>query len=175
MSSRRTQKPKKTPRLSADEMKKVFDRKKKCNAKAQEIVEKLLETVSEVELMDCLLDINQNHMEDVFVERSILKICGWPLCENELTNIPKQQYKISLSSGKVFDITERKMFCGPNCYRSAIYLKEQLLTSPLWMRLDADKPEFKLLSLPSPKPATKKAESVAVSQIEAQMNQLTVN
>lgn len=61
--------------------------------------------------------------------------------------MPKQQYKISVAQNKVYDITERKSYCSSKCYKSSIFLKEQVLTSPLWVRKEDDVlPEFKLLS-----------------------------
>lgn len=45
----------------------------------------------------------------MFEERFILKICGYPLCDNQLGSIPKHKFKISTSVNKVYDITERKV------------------------------------------------------------------
>lgn len=74
-------------------------------------------------------------------------LCGYPLCDITLADIPKQQYIISRTQNKVFDITERKKFCSNKCYKSSVYLKEQILTTPLWVRKEDDiLPEFKLLS-----------------------------
>jgi len=92
-----------------------------------------------------LFHINQSHYDDVVTERSILKYCGYPLCDKELENIPKQQYKISLRNQTVYDITDRKNFCSSRCYKSSNYLKGQLLTSPLWFRDNVDVPNFQLL------------------------------
>lgn len=70
------------------------------------------------------------------------------MCEVKLTDVPKQQYSISRIQNKVYDITERKKFCSNKCYKSSVYLKEQILTTPLWVRKEDDViPDFKLLSL----------------------------
>lgn len=45
----------------------------------------------------------------------------------------------------MYDITERKKFCSNSCFKSSNYLKEQLLTSPLWLRDQELLPEIKLL------------------------------
>lgn len=75
-------------------------------------------------------------------------LCGYPMCDKTLSNIPKQQYIISRTQNKVFDITERKKFCSNKCYKSSIYIREQILTTPLWVRKEDDIiPEFKLLSV----------------------------
>lgn len=93
------------------------------------------------------MHLNQAHYEDIIEERSIAKLCGYPMCDKTLNNIPKQQYVIASSLNKVYDITERKKFCSNKCYKSSEYLKEQILTTPLWVRKDDDIiPEFKLLS-----------------------------
>lgn len=148
MSGARRNSPKRTKHVSADQLRAILAKKKACNVKALAIVEQMLcQNVKEEDFMEMLHDINQNHMQDIFVERSIMSLCGYALCSNKLTTVLKQQYKIDLANGRVYDISERKMFCSSNCYRSAIYIKEQMLESPLWMRLDADKPDFKLLSI----------------------------
>lgn len=62
--------------------------------------------------------------------------------------MPKKQYQISTEHNKVYDLTERKKFCSNDCYKSSIFLKEQVLTTPLWVRKEEDIiPDFKLLSL----------------------------
>lgn len=45
----------------------------------------------------------------------------------------------------MYDITERKKFCSNSCFKSSNYLKEQLLTSPLWLRDQEIVPNIKLL------------------------------
>lgn len=94
-----------------------------------------------------LIHINQAHYDDIVEERSIVKLCGYPPCTIALGTIPKQQYVIASTQNKVYDITERKKFCSNKCYKSSVYLKEQILTTPLWVRKDDDViPEFRLLS-----------------------------
>lgn len=93
--------------------------------------------------------INQCHFEDAIVERALLKFCGYPLCDNILGEIPTKQYHISTRYNKVFDITERKNFCSSICYKAAMFLKKQLLTSPLWFRDKEVIPNFVLLKCSS--------------------------
>lgn len=126
----------------------ALKKKKECNAKALNIVVKLIEPVDEeTDFITQLKDINQSHYQDIVEERAITRLCGYPLCEETIKEIPKQQYHISTATNKVYDITERKNFCSGKCYKSSNYLKEQMLTSPLWLRDQEDIPEFKLLSL----------------------------
>lgn len=94
-----------------------------------------------------MIHINQSHYDDIVEERAIVKLCGYPLCDDSLKTIPKQQFIISTAQNKVYDITERKKFCSNKCFKSSVYLREQILTSPLWVRREDDiLPEFKLLS-----------------------------
>lgn len=94
------------------------------------------------------MHINQAHYDDIVEERSITMLCGYPMCDKALSNIPKQQYIISRIHNKVYDITERKKFCSNECYKSSVYIREQILTTPLWVRKEDDIiPEFKLLSV----------------------------
>uniref|UniRef100_A0A182PAQ4 RNA polymerase II subunit B1 CTD phosphatase RPAP2 homolog n=1 Tax=Anopheles epiroticus TaxID=199890 RepID=A0A182PAQ4_9DIPT len=130
-----------------EQLQKALRKKKECNDKAQRVVETLIEPGrTEDELLTLLPDINQCHMEDIVQERAIVKLCGYPLCDNELKNIPKQKYVISVSQNKVFDITERKNFCSGECYKASNYIKQQMLTSPLWLRDQEDIPKFRLIT-----------------------------
>ncbi|XP_076813075.1 putative RNA polymerase II subunit B1 CTD phosphatase RPAP2 isoform X2 [Clavelina lepadiformis] len=72
------------------------------------------------------------HYQDVVEERAILNMCGYPMCDNKLENVPRQQYKIS--GNKVYDLTQRKNFCSNLCYRLSSHVQNQILTSPLWLR-----------------------------------------
>lgn len=122
-------------------------KKDECNARAQQIVLNLIDgTEDESVLFEQLRWINQNHYQDVVEERSIMKLCGYPLCCQKLGTIPKKKYHISVKQNKVYDITERKMFCSNNCYKASSYLKEQIFTSPLWFRDPEDIPKFTLLN-----------------------------
>ncbi|XP_026471550.1 putative RNA polymerase II subunit B1 CTD phosphatase RPAP2 homolog [Ctenocephalides felis] len=93
---------------------------------------------------DDFLNDDQAYLEDVFEERFILKICGYPLCDNQLGSIPKHKFKISTSVNKVYDITERKKFCSPQCFTAAKYIREQLPSSPLWVLENEEKRCYKL-------------------------------
>lgn len=123
-------------------------KKKECNAKAQSIVERLLDPFEdEKEFLEMMRDINQEHYDDIVQERAIMKLCGFPLCKEELGEIPKQQFHISTTTKKIYDLTERKNYCSGICLRKSTYLKTQLLTSPLWLRDHEEIPEFKLLTI----------------------------
>lgn len=89
--------------------------------------------------------ISPSHYSDVVEERSILKICGYPNCSEPLKNAPKQHFQISTRTNQVFDLKERKMFCSNACFKSSNYLKEQINSTPVWLREKKDLPQIKFL------------------------------
>ncbi|XP_069668706.1 putative RNA polymerase II subunit B1 CTD phosphatase RPAP2 [Periplaneta americana] len=138
--------PKRVSEMSKEVLEATLIKKRECNARAFQIVERLLENnVTEEWFLDCLKFIGESHYQDVIEERAISKSCGYPLCLQKLKNIPTQQYRISTKVNKVYDITERKNFCSNQCYKASTYLKAQLLTSPLWLRDKEEIPQFKTL------------------------------
>lgn len=148
------QKPRKRPtkieEMTKEQVRQAILKKRECNSKAQQIVESLLEKgVTESFLLQCLPDINQTHFDDIIEERSIVQLCGYPICIKSLSvkDIPKQKYRISLKTNKVYDITARKNFCSNSCYNAAMYVKKQMLTSPLWFREYENIPQFHLMKL----------------------------
>ncbi|CAG5035050.1 unnamed protein product [Parnassius apollo] len=134
--------------MTKEQIRQAIIKKQECSAKAQKIVESLLENgITETYFLQCLPEINQCHFEDVIEERCIIHLCGYPLCQKTLLekDIPKQKYRISIKTNKVYDITTRKSFCSNSCYKSAMHVKKQMLTSPLWFREYEEIPQFYLL------------------------------
>ncbi|XP_026696661.2 putative RNA polymerase II subunit B1 CTD phosphatase rpap2 [Ciona intestinalis] len=128
----------------------LADARKKLLAekRAQAIVEQLVESnVSEDLFQKSVYYLSVDRYADVVEERSITKICGYPVCPNSLQNIPRQQYKIS--NNVVYDITERKKFCSNVCYQSSKFIQEQIPTYPLWLRETDDKVRITLLKIGS--------------------------
>ncbi|XP_065217961.1 putative RNA polymerase II subunit B1 CTD phosphatase RPAP2 homolog [Planococcus citri] len=120
-------------------------KKKECNARAQKVVEEFIDgTNDQTYFLSQLRWINQSHYQDIIEERTIMKHCGYPLCSQILGPVPKQKYHISTTENKVYDITERKSFCSNQCYKASIFLKNQLYTSPLWLREKEPVPNFTL-------------------------------
>lgn len=78
--------------------------------------------------------------------------------------MPQQQFHISTTSKKVYDLTDRKNFCSGKCLRRSNYLKVQLLTSPLWMRDNEVIPEFKLLKIDEPTPDSLRFEKLSLNE-----------
>ncbi|XP_050357208.1 putative RNA polymerase II subunit B1 CTD phosphatase RPAP2 [Nymphalis io] len=150
LEKRPLKKPTKIEEMTKEQIRQAIIKKRQCNAKAQSIVESLLEKcVDEDFFLNSLSDINQSHFDDVIEERSILHLCGYPLCQRTLSekDIPKQKYRILVKTNKVYDITARKSFCSNICYKSAMHVKKQMLTSPLWFRDYEEIPKFCLLPL----------------------------
>eukprot|EP00075_Anas_platyrhynchos_P029460 XP_027318713.1 putative RNA polymerase II subunit B1 CTD phosphatase RPAP2 [Anas platyrhynchos] len=114
--------------------------------KALHIVEQLLEeNITEEFLLNSGKNITPSHYKDVVDERSIIKLCGYPICQNKLENVPKQKYRISTKTNRVYDITERKCFCSNFCYRASKYFEAQVSRSPVWMREEEIPPDIELL------------------------------
>uniref|UniRef100_A0A9L0R461 RNA polymerase II subunit B1 CTD phosphatase RPAP2 homolog n=1 Tax=Equus caballus TaxID=9796 RepID=A0A9L0R461_HORSE len=83
-------------------------------------------------------------------ERKALRIVEQLLEENitaELLKecIPKQKYKISTKTNKVYDITERKCFCSNFCYKASKFFQAQIPKTPVWVREEERHPDFQLL------------------------------
>ena len=127
-----------------------LQKKKDCENTASQIVETLIENVDDVEwIQDALNRISQGHFDDITVERAVMKNCGYILCQKTLSNIPKQTFKIYSKAKRVLDLSERKNFCSESCFLKAGNLKDQIPTSPLWLREDKDRVLFRLNDRPS--------------------------
>ncbi|XP_043377305.1 putative RNA polymerase II subunit B1 CTD phosphatase RPAP2 isoform X6 [Chelonia mydas] len=114
--------------------------------KALHVVEQLLEEdITEEFLVNCGNFITPSHYKDAVEERFIIKLCGYPLCQNRLENVPTQKYRVSTKTNKVYDITERKCFCSNFCYRASKYFEAQIPKSPVWMREEERPPDIELL------------------------------
>ncbi|XP_018586327.1 putative RNA polymerase II subunit B1 CTD phosphatase rpap2 [Scleropages formosus] len=127
-------------------LKETLKLKLELEKKARSVVGRLLEDgVTGDFLIDCARLITPSNYKDAVEERSIVKMCGYPVCSNQLCNVPKQQYKISTKTNKVYDITERKCFCSNFCYRASKYFEVQISKTPLWLRAEERPPDVKLL------------------------------
>ncbi|XP_030631607.1 putative RNA polymerase II subunit B1 CTD phosphatase rpap2 [Chanos chanos] len=143
----------KTPARSAAEeakrreaLKETLREKLELERRALQVVERLLEdSVTEDFLIDCAQMITPANYKDTVEERSIVKLCGYPVCANRLCNVPSQQFKISTKTNKVYDITERKCFCSNFCYKASKYFEVQIPKTPLWLRKEERPPDIKLM------------------------------
>ncbi|XP_034952440.1 putative RNA polymerase II subunit B1 CTD phosphatase rpap2 [Chelonus insularis] len=124
----------------------LLKKKAECEAKALQIVKRLIEPSVDVKWMtEALGQINRSHLEDVADERAIEKICGYVLCDNELIKVVNKKYHISTLKNKVYDVEKMKNFCSFTCYSAMNHLLMQMLTSPLWLRAEEEIPKFTLL------------------------------
>ncbi|EDW75447.1 uncharacterized protein Dwil_GK23863 [Drosophila willistoni] len=122
-------------------------KKRKALARAQEIVVRLIEpNIQQDEFLSLLSEIDPHNYADIVEERSINKLCGYPLCSTALENVLSQKYKICGRQNKVYDITERKKFCSGHCFQASEYIKSQVPVSPLWLRDKEMKTKFQLLA-----------------------------
>ncbi|KAJ8357536.1 hypothetical protein SKAU_G00203300 [Synaphobranchus kaupii] len=127
-------------------VKETLRQKFEFEQKALSIVERLLDDeVADDFLIDCARFIIPSNYGDTVEERSILKMCGYPVCPNKLHNMPKQQFRISTQTNKVYDITERKCFCSNFCYKASKHFEVQISKTPLWLREEERPPNVKLL------------------------------
>ncbi|XP_041126458.1 putative RNA polymerase II subunit B1 CTD phosphatase rpap2 [Polyodon spathula] len=127
-------------------LKEAYRKKYEEQQREWQIVERLLEdNIAEEFLVDCAKFISPANYKDTVEERFILRMCGYPFCQNKLVNIPKQQYKISIKTNKVYDITERKCFCSNFCYKASKHFEAQIPDAPAWMREGERPPDVKLL------------------------------
>ncbi|KAM9789737.1 putative RNA polymerase II subunit B1 CTD phosphatase rpap2 [Neosynchiropus ocellatus] len=114
--------------------------------RALKVVESLIEEgITEGFLLECACFITPANYKDVVEERSISKLCGYPICLNKLSKVPSQQYKISTKTNKVYDITERKCFCSNFCYKASKQFELQISKTPLWLRKHESPPHIKLM------------------------------
>jgi len=124
-----------TDEQKRDQIAAALKRKKECARKALEIVSRLTEeTPSKEWLVESLNYINQDYYNDLTTERSIVKLCGYPICVNDLQRTSAAKFHISLRDKKVYDREERSKYCSGFCFKASSHLKSQLNTEPLWIR-----------------------------------------
>ncbi|XP_014784302.1 putative RNA polymerase II subunit B1 CTD phosphatase rpap2 isoform X1 [Octopus bimaculoides] len=113
--------------------------------RAFRIVMKLVEeTVTFEQLKDMAHFLMPNHYHDICEERAIVKLCAYPICANNLPNTKPSKYHISTKTNKVYDITERKIFCSNRCFKHSKIFEKQILTSPLWFRPKEKPADFRV-------------------------------
>ncbi|XP_011087530.1 putative RNA polymerase II subunit B1 CTD phosphatase RPAP2 homolog isoform X2 [Sesamum indicum] len=61
--------------------------------------------------------ICRSDYQDVVTERTIINMCGYPLCSNSLPSERprKGRYRISLKEHKVYDLQETYLYCSSSC------------------------------------------------------------
>lgn len=102
------------------------------------IIESLLDGKSDPQhLRKCVSLLSKSDYDDLNTERSLAKVCGYPLCDNGIdpqSPNPKQKFKIDLKRRKVFRMEERVLYCSSHCLEASSFLKQQLAEEALWLR-----------------------------------------
>jgi len=133
-------KPKKQARQqprTVEEAKRELDRREWLRSETQKIIESLLDGRKELNsLRRSLSLLNKQEYDDVTTERSIEKLCGYPLCDGVIieNTKPKQKLKIDVRNKKIFNVNERFKFCSIFCLEASGFLMEQLSDESLWIR-----------------------------------------
>jgi len=109
------------------------------------VAELVYKTITEDQFIHIGQQITPSVYDDIIEERSIEKICGYPVCCNALTNTKKQKYYLSLKDKAVYDITVRKCFCSDYCFCASKHFRSQISITPLWLRHKEPPVKFTLL------------------------------
>eukprot|EP01104_Vermistella_antarctica_P012172 TRINITY_DN3477_c0_g1_i1.p2 TRINITY_DN3477_c0_g1~~TRINITY_DN3477_c0_g1_i1.p2 ORF type:complete len:472 (+),score=114.84 TRINITY_DN3477_c0_g1_i1:199-1614(+) len=77
-----------------------------------------------------------SHYHDVLEERALDKRCGYPACSKPLSkgSGPSSKYRVSLQHHKVYDITDRALFCGQACLKLSRFYQDNLAGAPVYLR-----------------------------------------
>ncbi|VEL35161.1 unnamed protein product, partial [Protopolystoma xenopodis] len=78
--------------------------------------------------------LDQDHFDDVAVERNAYKRCGYVLCDRPRGEEIRQQYRIVSRDRRVYEVGDRKRFCSDWCYQASEYLRRQISSDPVWCR-----------------------------------------
>ncbi|XP_045440300.1 putative RNA polymerase II subunit B1 CTD phosphatase RPAP2 isoform X3 [Pipistrellus kuhlii] len=106
------------------ELEETVRKKIEFERKALHIVEQLLEeNITEEFLIECGNLITPAHYSDVVDERSIIKLCGYPLCHKKLGIC----------------------FCSNFCYKASKFFEAQIPKTPVWVREEERHPDIQLL------------------------------
>ena len=102
--------------------------------------------VSRDELVAAANYLRIKDYQDVVVERSLGKWCGYPICGKSLTTTiqPGRKYRVSLSQRKVHDIQELHHFCSPECAIASKSYMRQLSEEPVYLRDDKNTRQVEL-------------------------------
>uniref|UniRef100_M4DVL3 RNA polymerase II subunit B1 CTD phosphatase RPAP2 homolog n=2 Tax=Brassica campestris TaxID=3711 RepID=M4DVL3_BRACM len=77
---------------------------------------------SQTHLFSARALMSQSDYEDVVTERTIAKLCGYPLCRSPLPSDDvsrRGKYRVSLKEHRVYDVRESRKFCSGECLVSS--------------------------------------------------------
>ncbi|KAI8908771.1 Rtr1/RPAP2 family-domain-containing protein [Powellomyces hirtus] len=89
--------------------------------------------VAESLLAEAARYLTTTDYDDVVTERVADKLCGYPLCDNAITQT-KGRYRVSRKELKVYDNSELKNFCSAPCLAASDYYRAQLSDEPPYLR-----------------------------------------
>ena len=103
-----------------------------------------------------------------------MKVCGYPLCNkpHDASKI-KQKFHISTVTNKVYDVEERKQFCSAVCFKASNFFKDQLETSPLWLR-EVDTPVYAKLFTGKQEISKEGNIQMSLQEEKAQTNEIEI-
>jgi len=138
----KVKKPKLTESEKREKIRDALLKKKSYEDHALKLVEQLLEVdLSPTWLINSATFLNKDYYSDGVEERAMTGVCGYPLCDKKREEKRRRgQFHISLKDKKVYDLEERKLFCSSWCFKASNFFREQLETSPLWLR-EVEKPK----------------------------------
>ena len=94
---------------------------------------KLKEGIFTLEQINEVLNrVDPMFYQDIIEERSGNGYCGYLHCSNTPSN-EKQQYRISITFNKVFEIDERKKYCSDVCFRRSMFLLGKMIDLNLFL------------------------------------------
>ncbi|CAF1920933.1 unnamed protein product [Brassica napus] len=84
---------------------------------------------SQTHLFSARALMSQSDYEDVVTERTIAKLCGYPLCRSPLPSDDvsrRGKYRVSLKEHRVYDVRESQKFCSGECLVSSRAFEKSL-------------------------------------------------
>ncbi|CAM8895699.1 unnamed protein product [Rhodiola kirilowii] len=118
--------------------------------------------------------MSRGDYEDVVTERTIVNLCGYPLCRNQLPTERqrKGRYRVSLKEHKVFDLQETDAYCSYSCVVNsrafAVSLQEERSSDLNPTKIENVMRKFACLSLEANSEGFGKNDNLGVSKLMIQ-------
>ncbi|CAM8895701.1 unnamed protein product [Rhodiola kirilowii] len=120
------------------------------------------------------LKLQLGDYEDVVTERTIVNLCGYPLCRNQLPTERqrKGRYRVSLKEHKVFYLQETDAYCSSSCVVNsrafAVSLEEERSSDLNPTKIENVMRKFACLSLEAKSEGFGKNDNLGVSKLMIQ-------
>ncbi|KAI0981603.1 hypothetical protein GJ496_011695 [Pomphorhynchus laevis] len=103
-------------------------------------------SIQEDNLREAGILINRDHYDGVTEERSINKLCGYPLCLKRLKTLTiqeqRQKFSICRKQNALYKIDRRRNFCSGICFAASEFFRKQLSDSSIFSLNAARYPEI---------------------------------